>query len=988
MKKAKRLLLIIICLLLNVGFISITKAPVSAAVTESSGVSADVGEPTGAVSSVRQRIINYMTSMATVKWTCSKGFSTGTTINGNWVRHDIYYAGNQYYGIPYDQEWGTNGLITLGKFNTLIEGGKTISGRIGRNDCSYAVCQSIRQVDGNLDINSSSTADIYPGANHFVKVGSYTYSSNKAATCSANGKSVMVAAYKQLQPGDCVCSDGHAMLVVGNNGKTGITVTHQNSYPYKYDPNTQTSTFINDNERKPPRNSSWQVNGSCSYDDLFAKNYIPLKNKVVALSDATPTNAVDLGTNFYANIVVTSNTNLAVAANSSANVLLATKANNNSQKWLFERDTDKSYRVTNVGTNKCLDVSGGKGADKTNIGVYANNNKTNQRWYFVKDGSGYTIVPKSSTSSAMDIKDGNIANGSDIWQYTRNQSNAQRFSVVNKANRYYIAYNANGGTGTMSSAAIGAEETLKIANCGFTRDGCLFGGYNVFRSSDSKWYVTGEGWKSNAEINAGGFTKAVYKPGETYKITGIWNSGVPAGTTYTFYPIWLLNNPKLWCYLSYSGCNYMLGSDLGDEYEAYIKSGNTSAFTVEKDESVRLNNQNSLKITVLSDDTQNNTVRFFTSTNSGRNTGSNGLFPEAGENKKYTLNFWAKSTVKNANMTLRWGWEANTRTAKLDSEWKFYSIPMNKNCNFDRCIHCNIDKKGTVWLNNLTLTVGAEGAPESYRHETECTPIVQTYTHGGKYSTLPEPEREGYTFLGWFTQPEGGTPITTNTNVVDYNAAVYAHWQKNVSDEPVQTAKSGNKRYELYDNNVTWEEAKEFCESKGGHLATVNSVEENALVASMIADKRCTVWLGAKLNESTNDWEWVTGEEFSCINWAAGKPSANSDSVYAQMIAFDTGLSAVAGCWNDQPNGSNIRNLYCKENCLFVCEYDVVPGDANGDGKVNIRDVTAIQRHVSELKLLAGKDAFSADVDGNGAVDINDATHLQRYLAEYDVQLG
>ena len=696
----------------------------------------------------------------------------------------------------------------------------------------------------------------------------------------------------------------------------------------------------------------------------------------------------DLGTNFYANIVVTSNTNLAVAANSSSNVLLATKANTNAQKWLFERASDKSYRITNVGMNKCLDVTGGKTDDGTNIGVYANNDKANQRWYFVKDGSGYTIVPKSCIGSAMDIKNGTIANGTSIWQYTRNQSNAQRFSVVNKANRYYIAYNANGGTGTMSSAAIGAEETLKIANCGFTRDGCLFGGYNVFRSSDSKWYVTGEGWKSNAEINAGGFTKAVYKPGETYKITGIWNSGVPAGTTYTFYPIWLLNNPKLWCYLSYSGCNYMLGSDLGDEYEAYIKSGNTSAFTVEKDESVRLNNQNSLKITVLSDDTQNNTVRFFTSTNSGRNTGSNGLFPEAGENKKYTLNFWAKSTVKNANMTLRWGWEANTRTAKLDSEWKFYSIPMNKNCNFDRCIHCNIDKKGTVWLNNLTLTVGAEGAPESYRHETECTPIVQTYTHGGKYSTLPEPEREGYTFLGWFTQPEGGTPITTNTNVVDYNAAVYAHWQKNVSDEPVQTAKSGNKRYELYDNNVTWEEAKEFCESKGGHLATVNSVEENALIASMIADKRCTVWLGAKLNESTNDWEWVTGEKFSCINWAAGKPSANSDSVYAQMIAFDTGLSAVAGCWNDQPNGSNIRNLYCKENCLFVCEYDVVPGDANGDGKVNIRDVTAIQRHVSELKLLAGKDAFSADVDGNGAVDINDATHLQRYLAEYDVQLG
>ena len=63
-------------------------------------------------------------------------------------------------------------------------------------------------------------------------------------------------------------------------------------------------------------------------------------------------------------------------------------------------------------------------------------------------------------------------------------------------------------------------------------------------------------------------------------------------------------------------------------------------------------------------------------------------------------------------------------------------------------------------------------------------------------------------------------------------------------------------------------------------------------------------------------------------------------------------------------------------------------GDANGDGKVNVRDVTAIQRHISEYSALTGRSLTCADVDGNGAVDINDATLLQQYLAEFDVILA
>ena len=60
----------------------------------------------------------------------------------------------------------------------------------------------------------------------------------------------------------------------------------------------------------------------------------------------------------------------------------------------------------------------------------------------------------------------------------------------------------------------------------------------------------------------------------------------------------------------------------------------------------------------------------------------------------------------------------------------------------------------------------------------------------------------------------------------------------------------------------------------------------------------------------------------------------------------------------------------------------------NLDGRVDIRDVTAIQRHLAEIELLSGQTLALADTNGDGEIDISDATHLQMYLAEFDVVPG
>ena len=47
---------------------------------------------------------------------------------------------------------------------------------------------------------------------------------------------------------------------------------------------------------------------------------------------------------------------------------------------------------------------------------------------------------------------------------------------------------------------------------------------------------------------------------------------------------------------------------------------------------------------------------------------------------------------------------------------------------------------------------------------------------GNKIDTLPTPTREGYFFIGWFTEKENGTKIDSNL-IVNENTTYYAHWK-------------------------------------------------------------------------------------------------------------------------------------------------------------------------------------------------------------------
>ena len=74
--------------------------------------------------------------------------------------------------------------------------------------------------------------------------------------------------------------------------------------------------------------------------------------------------------------------------------------------------------------------------------------------------------------------------------------------------------------------------------------------------------------------------------------------------------------------------------------------------------------------------------------------------------------------------------------------------------------------------------------------------------------------------------------------------------------------------------------------------------------------------------------------------------------------------------------------VFCAPISAFAAT-TYIRGDANGDGHVDINDVTSIQRHLAELEHLNSDRIKAGDVTGEG-LDISDATAIQMYLAEYE----
>lgn len=84
--------------------------------------------------------------------------------------------------------------------------------------------------------------------------------------------------------------------------------------------------------------------------------------------------------------------------------------------------------------------------------------------------------------------------------------------------------------------------------------------------------------------------------------------------------------------------------------------------------------------------------------------------------------------------------------------------------------------------------------------------------------------------------------------------------------------------------------------------------------------------------------------------------------------------------WYSSNNDDDMGGTFVIK-ALAVNNGDFILGDANGDGKVDINDATAIQRHLAMVQQITGKSLREADYNHSNKIDIDDATSVQRFIA-------
>ena len=65
----------------------------------------------------------------------------------------------------------------------------------------------------------------------------------------------------------------------------------------------------------------------------------------------------------------------------------------------------------------------------------------------------------------------------------------------------------------------------------------------------------------------------------------------------------------------------------------------------------------------------------------------------------------------------------------------------------------------------------------------------------------------------------------------------------------------------------------------------------------------------------------------------------------------------------------------------------LVYGDVNGDGSINLSDVSKVLQYIAKWEV-KDFDPAAADVNGDGKVNLTDASRMLQYIAKWDVVLG
>ena len=446
--------------------------------------------------------------------------------------------------------------------------------------------------------------------------------------------------------------------------------------------------------------------------------------------------AIDIGTNFYANII--QRDDWATVVNNNGSVEIAKENGYANELWWFERQDDGSYHIQSMEDNRYLDVDNAKTDNGTVIKVWEYSGTDAQKWYVKNGEHGFVIYPKNALNSCLDCTNASTSVGTKMQLWEQNGTAAQGFSIYKQG---YFRFSYLGDTFYAPFLNTASWKPLSNIN------GDLVLGAKDTTNSDCLWRF---------ERN----------PDGTYTISScvdgtcidVLNQGSTAGTS-----VGLCTpngcNAQRW-YIGMYENSWVLKPKCAPDCVLDLIDNNTSPGN--KFQLYSQNNSSAQKFSIYrGDESQLKSPELSVSVgNSASKTRFtwNDVYGES----KYDVKIWRNKLYEGEAYHIGWGassvYEINlpagTYQAYVDAS-NYYEWKMSNTLTF------------TVEDAYYTVTFDANGGS---------TPTAsKSVIYNSTYGELPIPTRTGYIFNGWYTaagsRVESTTPVTITSN-----QTLYAQW--------------------------------------------------------------------------------------------------------------------------------------------------------------------------------------------------------------------
>ncbi len=171
----------------------------------------------------------------------------------------------------------------------------------------------------------------------------------------------------------------------------------------------------------------------------------------------------------------------------------------------------------------------------------------------------------------------------------------------------------------------------------------------------------------------------------------------------------------------------------------------------------------------------------------------------------------------------------------------------------------------------------------------------KTYTYGKKYEELPGANRNGYSFLGWYTSKTDGEQVTTNTVVTNTEAhTLYAHWSAEEAVNVTVTFNANGGTTSVQTKTVTFGSAfgelptavRSGYNFLGWYTALNDgySVDATSIVANTTDFTLYAHWSKKDSNEENND---PSNPDETTEPSDPGKPDVSDEVVKLKGITLD-----------------------------------------------------------------------------------------------------